>query len=296
MHAPMTGGNSFSELVLPLVVVRGAGDLATGVALRLHRCGFPVVMTEIERPLVVRRAAAFAQAIYDGETTVEEVRAVHCQLHTVQQQLSTGAIPVLIDPHAADALSLQPDVLVDAIMAKTNTGTNMAQAPLVIGLGPGFEATVDCHAVIETNRGHRLGTVLWKGSAQPNTGTPGILPGVAAGLKRALYAPASGHLQAMAEIGDHVRQNDVLANVVSSDGESYRVRALFDGVLRGLIHPSVEVAAGMKIGDVDPRIDPSYCFTVSDKSLAIGGGVLEAILSAMHRSLFMPTTRHPKDQ
>ncbi len=267
----------------PLVLIRGAGDLASGVALRLHRCGFPVVMTEIARPLAVRRACAFAQAIYDGDASVEEVRAVRGDVGQVAQLLEAGVIPVLVDPDASDALLLLPSVLIDAIIAKVNTGTRIDQAAMVIGLGPGFTAGQDCHAVIETNRGHALGRVIWNGSAEVNTGTPGTLPGVPEGLKRALYAPAGGRVHSSTEIGDRVQQNDVIANILSADGTTVRLRAPFDGVLRGLIHPSVQVAAGMKIGDLDPRIEKRNCFTVSDKSLAIGGGALEAILSAMHR-------------
>ncbi len=275
---------------MPLVLIRGAGDLASGIAIRLHRCGFPVLMTEIARPLVVRRTVAFAQAIYDGATDVEEVRAVRSTKEHALNVINSGAIPVLVDPDASRGLALQPDVLIDAVMAKTNTGTRLDQAPFVVGVGPGFEAGVDCHVVIETNRGHNLGRVIWQGKAEANTGTPGSLPGAARGLQRAVYAPSDGRLRTQLEIGDTVNQNDVLAEIVSNSGEVYRVRAQIDGVLRGIIHPSVDIVAGLKIGDIDPRSQRLNCFTVSDKSLSVGGGALEAILSAMHRGLFTPSS------
>ena len=270
------------ECALPRVLVRGAGDLATGAAIRLFRCGFPVVMTEIERPLMVRRSVAFAQAVYDGETVVEGVRAVRCTLEHIAQ-LDAGVIPVLVDPDAACGKQLRPGVVVDAIMAKRNTGTRMHDAGLVIALGPGFTAGVDCHAVVETNRGHNLGRVLWQGSAEADTGRPGALPGVHPGAQRALYAPVDGHVLPRAEIGDRLRAGEVIAVIESPGGGELPIEAAFDGVLRGLIHPAVHVTEGMKIGDVDPRIQPAYCFSVSDKSLAIGGGVLEAVLTHMHR-------------
>ena len=167
-------------------------------------------------------------------------------------------------------------------MAKRNTGTHLDDAPLVVALGPGFTVGVDCHAVIETNRGHTLGRVLWHGSAEPDTGTPGELPGVGGKTSRVLRAPIGGHVEPLAKIGDHVRAGDLLAVVRGPQGETGEVRAPFDGVLRGLIHPHVAVEAHMKIGDVDPRAAREHCFTVSDKSLAIGGGVLEAVLSMLH--------------
>jgi xanthine dehydrogenase accessory factor len=264
----------------PLVLIRGAGDLASGVAIRLFRSGFPVVMTEIERPLVVRRTVAFAQAIYDGETTVEDVLAVRADAGDALEIVREGAIPVLIDADATCRQILRPSVLVDGIMAKRNTGTGISDAELVVALGPGFTAGVDSHAVVETNRGHNLGRVIWQGMAEPDTGRPGALPGVGANAHRALYAPASGYVVARAEIGDRLRKGDFIAAVDTDSGQESVITATFDGVLRGLIHPSVAVITGMKIGDLDPRIQPTYCQTVSDKSLAIGGGVLEAVMHA----------------
>jgi xanthine dehydrogenase accessory factor len=262
----------------PLVFIKGAGDLASGVGLRLHRAGFPVVMTETPAPLAVRRRVAFAQAVFDGICRVEEVTGRRCDVGHVQSVLEDGALPVLVDPQAHSLVQLRPPVLLDAIMAKRNTGTRMDDAPLVVALGPGFTVGRDCHAIIETNRGHGLGRVLWHGSAEPDTGTPGELPGIGGKASRVLRAPAAGHVEAMVEIGDRVAGGQVLAVVRGLDGAVSEVPAPFAGVLRGIVHPSVAVTQGMKIGDVDPRAERQHCFTVSDKSLAIGGGVLEAIL------------------
>jgi xanthine dehydrogenase accessory factor len=257
-----------------LVTIKGGGDLASGVAYRLSRCGFPVLMTETAQPLTVRRGVAFAQAVYDGQVIVQGVTALLVDsVPEVRQVLVKGAIPLLIDPRAACRAVLQPVVLVDAIMAKANTGTRITDAPLVIALGPGFVAGRDCHAVVETNRGHDLGRVLWGGSASPDTGVPGTVGGQ--GARRVLRSPCAGRLQPLRAIGDTVEADELIATVDGSE-----VRAPFAGVLRGLIHESVELAPGMKIGDVDPRAVREHCFTISDKSLAIAGGVLETILSA----------------
>jgi xanthine dehydrogenase accessory factor len=257
-----------------LVVIKGAGDLASGVAYRLSRCGFPLLMTETAQPLAVRRGVAFAQAVYDGQMTVQKVSARRVEgVHAVPATLGQHIIPVLVDPQANCRSVLQPAVIVDAIMAKSNKGTSISDAPLVIALGPDFTAGVDCHAVVETCRGHDLGRVLWTGSAAPDTGVPGIVGGQ--GSRRVLRAPCSGRLHPLHAIGDLVAQDEVVATVQGSE-----VSAPFRGVLRGLIHESVELCAGMKIGDVDPRAVRDHCFSISDKALAIGGGVLEAILSA----------------
>lgn len=273
---------------LPLVLIKGAGDLASGVALRLHRAGFLVVMTETPLPLAVRRRVAFAQAVYDGACLVEEVEGRLCALEEVHAVLAGGAVPVLIDPQAQCRSVLRPPALVDAIMAKHNTGTRRDDAPLVIALGPGFTVGIDCHAIIETNRGHNLGRVLWAGSAEPDTGTPGELPGIGGKATRVLRAPRAGHVEAQVAIGDHVRARQRLAVVHGEDGGESEVLSPFDGVLRGIIHARVPVTQGMKIGDVDPRAARDHCFTVSDKSLAIGGGVLEAILQRFWQSESAP--------
>ncbi len=256
-----------------LVLIRGAGDLATGVAVRLFRIGCLVVMTELERPLAVRRTVAFAQAVYDNAVTVEGVTARCVPLREARAVLASHEIPVVVDPEGASLSLLHPDVVVDARLAKRNLGTRFDDATLVIALGPGFTAGVDCHAVIETNRGHNLGRVLWSGSAEPNTGVPGRIGG--ADVARVLRAPVDGEVIPLRRIGDIVAAGDVVARVEGVD-----VVAGVGGVLRGLLHGGVRVTVGTKLGDVDPRADPSHVHTVSDKSLAIGGGVLEAILSA----------------
>ncbi len=259
------------------ILVKGAGDLASGVALRLHRAGFAVVMTELPYPLTVRRMAAFAQAIFDGVTQVEGVEARRCTADEVSVVLARGVIPLVVDPAATLVKRLRPAVLVDAIMAKQNTGTRLEDAPLVVALGPGFTVGVDCHAVIETDRGHELGRVLRQGSAAPDTGLPGALPGLPPTASRVLRAPQAGYVTPHCAIGDTVAAGTLLATVGEGEAAPAPVLAPFAGVVRGLIHPSVRVEAGMKIGDLDPRARPAYCFTVSDKALAVGGGVLEVV-------------------
>jgi len=256
------------------VIVRGGGDLASGVVYRLVKAGFPVLVTELERPLAIRRTVAFASAVYEGQITVEGITArLVTGLEEAAALWAAGEVPVLIDPAGESIRALRPAVVVDARLAKRNLGTTLSDASLVIALGPGFVAGTDCHAVIETKRGHFLGRVIWQGAAEPDTGRPGSVQGHEA--DRVLRAPCDGELIALAQIGDAVHEDQVLATVA---GEP--VRAPFDGVLRGMLHPAVPVTRGLKIGDVDPRGVRAHCFTISEKSLAIGGGVLEAILSA----------------
>ena len=255
-----------------LILIRGAGDLASGIALRLWRAGMRVVMTEIPRPTCIRRSVAFSQAVVDGETTVEGLRAkLAADADEAPALLEQGCLPVLVDPDCRCRALLSPDVLVDAILAKRNLGTSITDAPIVIGVGPGFTAGVDCHAAVETMRGHSLGRALYQGSPLPNTSVPGLIGGRAG--ERVLRAPADGIFREALRIGDRVKAGDVAGWV---GGEP--MRCTIDGVLRGLLASGVPVRKGMKAGDVDPRNDPSYCETVSDKALAIGGGVLEAIL------------------
>ena len=261
------------------MLIKGAGDLASGVAARLHRCGVAVVMTELPEPLMVRRTVCFGEAVYEGEAAVEDIVARRVpDVAGARAALAERVIPVLVDPEASCRGELVPDVLIDGIMAKRNTGTTRADAPRVIGLGPGFTAGADCHAVVETQRGHWLGRVYWRGSALPDTGTPGEIGGtVVAG--RVLRAPTDGILEARAAIGDRVTTEQVIATVAGSE-----LRAGCDGVLRGLIRSGTRVAAGVKIGDIDLRAERAYCFTISDKSLAVGGGVLEAILAETQKN------------
>jgi len=251
-------------------VVKGAGDLATGVALRLHRVGMAVVMTEVQRPTVIRRTVAFADAVYEGRSTVEDVEARLVDgPEAAVSALSEGHIALMIDPSAETARAMGPALLVDAIIAKRNTGTLISDAPAVVALGPGFTVGVDCHAVVETMRGHDLGRVIWRGQAAPNTGIPGEIGG--AGAERVLRAPGPGRFAGSRRIGDLVAPGDVVGEV---GGVS--VATTIGGVLRGLLRDGLEVTEGFKVADVDPRADPSRCLTVSDKALAVAGGVAEA--------------------
>ena len=255
-----------------LVVLRGAGDLGSGVAYRLYKAGYAVVMTELPHPLFVRRAVSFGNAVYtpDHLMTIEGISARHVpdDREIILDRISNDEIAIVTSAIWRD---LPTDVVIDARVAKRNIDTRLNDAPLVIALGPGFTAGEDCHAVIETNRGHYLGRVIWQGSAEPNTGLPGTIQGKQA--TRVLRAPCAGYLKPCFTIGDKIQTGDIIATV-----EDHPIIANFDGVLRGLVHESVPVTAGFKVGDLDPRGLVEYCFTISDKALSIGGGVLEAIL------------------
>ena len=256
-----------------LVIVKGGGDLATGVAHRLFRSGFDVLVTEIAQPTVIRRTVAFASAVFSGAAEVEGVTAVHAIPRDIGRCLRRGKIPVLVDPGCSIAGSLKPWGLVDAVMAKKNTGTSLNDATVVIGAGPGFTAGVDVHRVVETMRGHDLGRVILSGSAQPDTGVPGEIGGY--GRERLVTAPCDGIFTASADIGDSLSAGEVLGSV-----DGVPVRAGIGGVLRGMLHSGLPVRKNMKIGDVDPRGVKDYCRTISDKARAVGGGVLEALLMA----------------
>ncbi len=254
-----------------VVVIRGAGDLASGVAHRLHRSGFRVVLLEVAEPLVVRRTVSFAQAVLDGETLVEDVRARKVTgLDEIKTAWLERVIPVLVDPGASILKKLKADVVVDATLAKRDTGMRRDMAPLTIALGPGFEAGKQVHVVIETNRGHDMGRLIFKGAAEPDTGTPGLVKGYAA--ERVLRSPCAGAVKHVVDIGARVKKGDSICLV-----DDKPVFAQFDGVVRGLIMNGCEVPQGLKIGDVDPRTDTN-CHTISDKSRALGGSVMEAIL------------------
>ena len=260
------------------VIIKGAGDLATGVAARLWRSGFPVIMTEIDRPLTVRRTVSLSEAIYEGKTKVEDLVAHRVEsLSEIGPVLDKKIIPVIVDPTAELIHEISPFVLVDAILAKKNIGTHINDAPFVIGLGPGFTAGKDVHAVIETNRGHYLGRVIWHGEAEPDTGVPGQIKGV--GAKRVIRAPAQGVFRRALRIGDRVKEGDIVGYAGKTP-----VPAPLTGILRGLLHDGVTVQMNMKSGDIDPRGVEDYCWTISDKALAIGGGVLEAILMKIRNS------------
>jgi xanthine dehydrogenase accessory factor len=259
-----------------IVLIRGGGDLASGVALRLHAVGFRVVITELPQPLAVRRLASFSETVYAGETTVEGVVARRVtdidDTLRVLQILTKGRIAVLVDPEARAAQLFHPSVIVDARMRKLPPEPLKHNAKLFVGLGPGFTAPENCHVAIETQRGHWLGRVIWQGSPRDDTGIPETV--IDRGVERVLRAPTTGVLKVFAQIGDHLEEGQLVAEV---DGNP--VLSPFKGILRGLLPDAFKVQQGAKIGDVDPRDDPAICRLVSDKSLAIGGGVLEAILA-----------------
>lgn len=261
--------------------MRGGGDLATGVAYRLHQAGFPVVVLELPRPLVVRRRVALATAVLEGEIDVEGLigRRVVSWSEALRMA-GSGDIPVLVAPQwPPDGLTAgEVSVLVDARMAKRNIDTRIDQAQLVIALGPGFSAGRDCHAVLETKRGHRLGRVIWQGEALPNTGRPGTIAGKSG--ERVLRAPVAGAVTWQVEIGDVVSQGQRIGRVGAE-----LMAAPFAGLIRGLIVSGTGVTAGLKIGDLDARINRAACFTISDKALSIGGGVVEAILARKNAGL-----------
>lgn len=261
-----------------LVIVKGGGDLATGIIHRLWRSGFPVIATEVDNPTMVRRTVSFAECLYAGRHEVEGVTATLAagsspedKLAAARALLVEGVLPVAVDPEAAIVPLARPAALVDAIMAKRNLGTRIDQADVVIGIGPGFTAGVDAHAVIETARGHDIGRVILEGGAEPDTGVPGPIGGYTA--ERLLRAPAAGVFEPRAAIGDLVEAGEVVAAVGGRE-----VKAGIKGVLRGLLREGIVVTEGFKVGDVDPRAKPEHCRTISDKSRAIGGGVLEAIM------------------
>lgn len=255
-----------------LILIRGGGDLATGVAIRLLRSGLRLVVTELSQPLTVRRTVSFAEAIYSGEVTIEEFTARRVgdagDALQILSTLAQGVIPVLEDPACACAKFLHPAVIADGRMTKQPPEPIGYSPALYIGLGPGFEAGVNCQVVVETRRGHTLGRLHWRGVPDADTGLPEGDPA------RVLRAPVDGELGVHASIGDLVKEGQVIASVSGQP-----VAAPFSGLLRGLLHPGLLVTRGMKIGDIDPRTDPRLCRLVSDKALSIGGAVLEAILS-----------------
>ena len=256
-----------------LVLIRGAGDLATGIACRLFRSGFSVIMTDQAIPTAIRHTVAFSSAVNTGEVTVEGIRARLA--NDGEEALSiirAGNVAVLVDPEGLSIPVLKPDAVVDAILAKTNLGTRLDHAPIVIGVGPGFTVNVDCHAAIETKRGHDLGRVLYEGAPEPNTGVPGEVGG--ATYERLIRTPVEGNFKPIAVIGDTVEAGQTIAFVGDTP-----ITANIRGTLRGLLPEGTPVYKGMKSGDVDPRCCISHCYTISDKARAVGGGVLEAILN-----------------
>src|SRR2546425_11497197 len=264
-----------------LVAVKGAGDLATGVIHRLTQAGFAVMATELPQPTVLRRTVAFAEAVTQGQMTVEGITACRADsIDAIQSAFARGQVPVVVDPAGAFLKEMPPGALVEATLSKRNSGITINDAPIVIALGPGYEAGKDAHAVIETNRGHNLGRVYLQGFAEPDTGVPGTIGGYAG--ERLLRAPCTGRLYGMHQIGDQIREGELVA-VVQSGEETIPITPAISGILRGLLRAELEVNIGMKVGDIDPRAVREHCFTISDKSRAVGGGVLEAIMYCINR-------------
>lgn len=254
-------------------LLRGGGDLASGVAARLHRVGFQLLVTEIEQPLAVRRLVALAEAVYADRVEVEELVGARIeQVEEAPTAWERGEIPVLVDPQARALDSLQFDALIDARMRKRSPEGGTDSVPFVVGLGPGFTAGEHCHAVVETNRGHHMGRVIWRGRAQADTGVPEPVRGY--DVDRVLRAPVDGKLVGRVSLAARVAEGETIAEI-----DGVPLAAPFDGVLRGLLHDGLRVQDGVKVGDLDPRGDPRYCYEISDKALAVGGGVLEALLS-----------------
>jgi xanthine dehydrogenase accessory factor len=267
-----------------LVAVKGAGDLATGVMHRLVRAGFLVMATELPEPTVVRRTVSFAEAVSQSEMTVEGVTArLACSKEEIEAILARGQVPVVVDPDGKLLKAMQPTVLVEATLSKYNSGITIDDALIVIALGPGYEAGRDADAVVETNRGHNLGRVYYQGYAEPNTGVPGAIGGYT--LERLLRAPVAGRLYGTHTIGDMIQVGETVAEVKTDGGDMIPVITAIPGILRGLLRDGLHVTPGMKVGDIDPRAAREHCFTISDKSRAVGGGVLEAILYFLHNFL-----------
>lgn len=253
------------------ILIKGAGDLASGIAYECLRAGHQILMTELAVPLAVRRSVSFSRAVYEGQAQVEQATGVLATDSAMAMDIiKAGKIAVMVDETASVRSQFQPDVLVDAIMAKKNTGTRRTDAAVVIGIGPGFVAGKDCHYVVETKRGPSLGRVIRNGGALPNTGIPGEVGGYT--VERLLRAEAAGTMEPLAEIGDLVTKGQMVARTGGAP-----VYAQLTGVVRGMLQAGVPVAKGLKIGDIDARADKKYCNTISDKARRIGQGVLACL-------------------
>ncbi|MGI5089565.1 EF2563 family selenium-dependent molybdenum hydroxylase system protein [Treponema sp. OMZ 305] len=291
----------------PLIIVRGAGDLASGVLAAIHTSGFRVLALETENPSAIRRTVAFSEAVRLGHCTIEGIEArliakehaagilsakdseAGTRSGTESIAVGTGAavgskanrssfIPIAVDPTGELISVLQPAAVVDAIIAKKNYGTRLDMAPLVIALGPGFTAERDAHIVIETMRGHNLGRLIYQGTALPNTGVPGLVGGESA--LRVIHAPAAGTLRVIHDIGDSVTRGETIARIIRADGSVTDVAASLNGIIRGMLPDRFTVRSGLKMADIDPRLtELNNCFTISDKARALGGAVLTALLS-----------------
>ena len=264
-----------------MIIIRGAGDISTGTIHRLFRAGFPVLALETDHPSAIRRKVAFSEAVYDGTATVEGVTAVRIEnTGQAEETLAQGKLPLLVDPAGESIRKLKPEVVVDAILAKKNLGTTMQMAPLTIALGPGFEAGQDVHFVIETMRGHDLGRIISSGFAAANTGVPGIIGGY--GAERVIHSPTAGIFRQRREIADEVQAGETIGTVETPEGEVPAVTVI-SGILRGIIRDGYPVSKGLKLADVDPRLEEKKnCFTISDKARCIAGSVLELVTAELN--------------
>lgn len=267
----------FEQWMKKLCIVRGGGDIATGTIYKLFQCGFPLLVLEIANPSCIRRTISFCEAVFDADVEVEGVKAKKVySLEEAYQCYCHNEVPVMIDPEGTMITQAAPLVVIDAILAKRNLGTKITDAPIVIGLGPGFCAGKDVHAVVETKRGHHLGRVLYKGEAIQNTGVPGIIAGY--GKERVIHAPAEGILHIEKQIGEEVQKGQVIAWI----GE-IPVKATITGIVRGMLREGYEVKKGLKMADIDPRItEKENCHHISDKARCVAGGALEAVLHLMY--------------
>ncbi len=260
-----------------VIVVKSGGDIASGIIQKLHNTGFRVLVLEIEKPTSIRRAVSFSEAIYNNKVEVEGITSVYVKnVQEIYEAWSKDYIPVVVDPIGSYIKKLNPFAVVDAIIAKKNTGMNKNVAPITIAVGPGFEAGADVHIVIESNRGHNLGRLIFSGFAEENTGEPNDIDGYT--VERVLYSPDEGIIKFHNKIGDVVKKGDVIGHVNNKS-----INAKIDGIVRGLIKDNLYVTEGQKIGDIDPRGKIDYCYTISDKARAIGGAVLEAILISINQ-------------
>ncbi len=276
-----TSKQSLRDKATNLVIVRGAGDIATGTIVRLHKAGYRVLALEIDKPTTIRRTVAFSQAMYDGEVEIEQV--VCRRVESVEESKSVmdeQMVAIMSDKGGESIKKLHPEVVVDAILAKKNLGTTITCAPFTVALGPGFVAQKDCHAVIETMRGHSLGSIITKGSATENTGIPGVIGGY--GAQRVIYSPSGGIFESVKHIGDIVKKGEVIARIGSVE-----ILATIDGVIRGMLQSGLTVPSSFKVADIDPRGEVSHCFSISDKARSIGGSVLEAIDSFRQGKFFL---------
>ena len=260
-----------------MILIRGAGDIASGIAVRLYRAGFKLAMTDLQKPTAIRRTVCFSEAVIHGACTVEDITAERAaSREEARDSWQRGHIPVFADDEGTVLSLLQPEAVVDARLAKVNQDTSLSDAPIVVAVGPGFTAGRDCHAVVETQRGHYLGRAIYDGSAATNTGVPGNIGGYT--VERIVRAPRAGLFHPVHGIGDQVAADDIVAYV-----DEEPVRCQIAGTLRGILPEGASVYEGMKSGDVDPRCQPDHCRCASDKALAVGGGVLEALLHFGYR-------------